>query len=247
MWQVLGKQGYWEGEIWNQRKEGSHYAELLTISAVADESGQVRRYVGVFSDITYLKEHERELEEIALYDELTNLPNRRVLGERIERAIAASQQTKKYLAVIYIDLDGFKLVNDTHGHAVGDELLCAIAQRLASAVRSGDTVCRLGGDEFVVLLADLASSEAALPSVQRIVRTCAEPVLIESHSLHVSASVGVAFFHGHGSIGADLLLRQADQAMYQAKISGKNCYQVFENKLKQGMEYSQHELARDEL
>ena len=227
MWQTLAKQGYWEGELWNRRKDGSHYAELLTISAVLDEYGQVRQYVGVFSDITYLKAHERELEEIAFYDALTHLPNRRLLGERMRAAMAGLRRTADHVAIIYVDLDGFKLVNDEHGHAVGDELLRSIAQRLAIAVRTGDTVCRLGGDEFVILLAGLASTVAALPSVERIVRVCAEPVSIGSVVLRVSASVGVAFYPQGGCIDADLLLRQADQAMYEAKINGKNCYRVF--------------------
>lgn len=205
MWTKLKGQGYWEGELWNCRKDGRHYAELLTISAVQPASAQVSHYVGVFSDITYLKEHERELEQIALYDALTRLPNRRLLSERMRQAMVSLSREKRHMAVIYVDLDGFKAVNDRYGHATGDLLLCEVAARLSAAVRASDTVCRLGGDEFVILLSGLASTGLAIPSVNRIVQVCAEPFQIEALDLNVSASVGVAFYPQDRPADPDLL------------------------------------------
>ncbi|MDR3394592.1 MAG: EAL domain-containing protein [Parasulfuritortus sp.] len=228
MWRALIEQGYWNGEIWNRRKNGEVYAEMLTISAVRDDRGAILRYVALFSDISALKDHERELEHIAHYDALTGLPNRVLLADRLHQAMAQTHRRDQQLAVAYLDLDGFKAVNDRHGHESGDQLLIALASRMKEALREGDTLARLGGDEFVAVLLDLADIEASVPMLTRLLAAAAQPAKIGDLILQVSASVGVTFFPQPDEVDADQLLRQADQAMYQAKLSGKNRYHIFD-------------------
>jgi len=228
MWQDLLKQGYWYGEIWNRRKNGEVYAEMLTISAVRDAQGNIRQFVALFSDITVLKEHEKQLEHIAHYDALTNLPNRVLLADRLYQGMSQVQRRKQRLAVAYLDLDGFKAVNDNYGHEIGDKLLMTVAARMKKSLREGDTLARLGGDEFVAVLHDLDDVEASLPMLSRLLAAAAEPVKIGELMLNVSASLGVTFYPQMEEVDADQLLRQADQAMYQAKLAGKNRYQIFD-------------------
>ncbi|MGO4378624.1 putative bifunctional diguanylate cyclase/phosphodiesterase [Pseudoduganella sp. RAF53_2] len=228
MWQRLREQGYWQGEVWNRRKSGEVYAELLTITAIRNQRGEVEHYVGLFSDITRQKEHERELERIANYDALTGLPNRRLLADRLHQALALSQRNGSTLAVVYLDLDGFKTVNDVQGHEYGDELLIAVAQRMKQSVRDSDTVGRLGGDEFVAVLQDLPEGGACLPFLARLLDACARPVTIDGRLLQVSASIGVALYPQNSEVDADQLMRQADQAMYEAKLAGKNRFHIFD-------------------
>ncbi|WP_077296015.1 EAL domain-containing protein [Aquaspirillum sp. LM1] len=229
MWRALLDKGHWYGEVWNRRKDGEVYAELITISAVRDALGQTRNYVALFSDITEIKDHQRQLEHIAHYDALTKLPNRVLLADRMHQAMV---QTRRHdgqrLAVAYLDLDGFKAVNDRHGHDAGDQLLMAVAGHMREALREGDTLARLGGDEFVVMLLDLADVAASVSVLTRLLAAAAEPVRIGELVLQVSASVGVTFFPQPEDIDADQLLRQADQAMYQAKLAGKNRYHIFD-------------------
>jgi diguanylate cyclase (GGDEF)-like protein/PAS domain S-box-containing protein len=228
MWQELVEQGHWTGEVWNRRKNGEVYAVMQTISAVRDIHGNTQQYVALFSDITPIKEHERQLEHIAHYDALTALPNRVLLADRLHQAMAQAQRRGQQLAVAYLDLDGFKAVNDNHGHDAGDQLLMTVATRMKHALREGDTLARLGGDEFVAVLLDLADVEASVPMLMRLLAAAAEPVQVEERALQVSASVGVTFFPQLEDIDADQLLRQADQAMYQAKLAGKNRYHFFD-------------------
>ncbi len=227
MWQTLQAQGSWAGEIWNRRKNGEAYAEMLTISAVRDPDGRVQRYVALFSDITALKEHENQLEHIAHYDTLTALPNRVLLADRLQQALAQALRRGTRLAVVYLDLDGFKAVNDSHGHDAGDQLLIAVAHRMKQALREGDTLARIGGDEFVAVLLDLVDIEASA-LLTRLLTAAAEPAPVSDLVLQVSASIGVTFYPQADEIDAEQLLRQADQAMYQAKLSGKNRYHVFD-------------------
>ena len=227
MWQTLQAQGSWTGEIWNRRKNGEVYAEMLTISAVCDPDGRAQRYVALFSDITALKEHESQLEHIAHYDTLTTLPNRVLLADRLQQALAQALRRGTRLAVVYLDLDGFKAVNDSHGHDAGDQLLIAVAHRMKQALREGDTLARIGGDEFVAVLLDLVDIEASA-LLTRLLTAAAEPVQVNDLVLQVSASVGVTFYPQAGEIDAEQLLRQADQAMYRAKLAGKNRYHVFD-------------------
>jgi diguanylate cyclase (GGDEF)-like protein len=228
MWQDLQQQGYWEGEVWNRRKDGVVYAQMQTITAVRNAAGAARQYVALFSDITALKVYERELEHIAHFDVLTDLPNRVLLADRLRHGMAQAQRRGNLLAVVYLDLDGFKAINDKHGHAAGDLLLVALATRMKQALREGDTLARIGGDEFVAVLIDLEDAPACQPMLMRLLAAASQPTSFGDLSLQVSASLGVAFYPQTGELDAEQLLRQADQAMYQAKLAGKNRYCLFD-------------------
>ncbi|MFT3847961.1 MAG: diguanylate cyclase [Propionivibrio sp.] len=228
LWRNLIEDGHWNGEIWNRRKNGDLYAEMQNISTVLDAQGRPSQYVALFSDITTIKEHEKRLEHIAHYDVLTTLPNRTLLADRMHQAMAHAQRRDALLAVAYLDLDGFKAINDRHGHETGDLLLLALAGRMKDALREGDTIARLGGDEFVVVLLDLADAAASLPMINRLLTAAAQPIAVGDLLLQVSASLGVTFYPQSDEVDADQLLRQADQAMYQAKLAGKNRYHLFD-------------------
>ena len=230
MWDTLARTGEWTGEIWNRRQTGEVYAEMLTISAVKAPDGTLLRYVSLFSDISQQKEHELKLERIAHFDALTGLPNRVLLNDRLVQVMAQTRRRGKQLAVVFLDLDGFKAVNDTRGHAVGDQLLVALAVRMNQALREGDTLARLGGDEFVAVMHDLTTHADCMPVLERLRQAAAQPVLIDGEPVQVSASLGVAFYPQDDDIAPDQLMRQADQAMYQAKLSGKNRFHVFDAK-----------------
>ena len=222
LWRALGEVGHWDGEVWNRRKNGELYPQLLTISAVLDERGETSHFVALFSDISKIKEHERQLEHIAHFDALTGLPNRVLLADRLHHAMAQSHRREKLLAVAYLDLDGFKAINDEHGHAVGDRFLAGLAMRMKSVLREGDTLARLGGDEFAAVFLDLASAGESSQVLARLASAAAEPVKVDQLFLQATASIGVTFFPQTDAVDADQLLRQADQAMYQAKRAGKN-------------------------
>ena len=228
MWSYLTTQGHWRGEVWNRRKGGKVYAEMLTISAVRDASGITQQYVALFSDITEHKAHQKQLEHTAHYDALTNLPNRVLLADRLHQGMVQAQRRGRKLAVVFLDLDGFKAINDIHGHEAGDHLLVTLSSRMQDVLREGDTLARLGGDEFVAVLMDLENTAASLPLLKRLLAAAALAVPVGELKLQVSASVGITFFPQAHAIDADQLLRQADQAMYQAKLSGKNRYCVFD-------------------
>ncbi|MCQ8128457.1 diguanylate cyclase domain-containing protein [Methylomonas rivi] len=228
MWADLKEKGEWSGELWNRRKNGQLYAEILTISAVRDAQGNTQHYVALFSDITPFKEYEQQLERIAHYDALTGLPNRILLADRLRLAMMQALRRGQKVAVVFLDLDGFKAVNDTFGHDMGDELLTALAGRMKQTLRESDTLARLGGDEFVAVLVDLPDTEACLPLLSRLLTAASQPVVYGESAMLVSASLGVSFYPQAEDIDADQLLRQADQAMYQAKMKGKNQYHLFE-------------------
>jgi diguanylate cyclase (GGDEF)-like protein/PAS domain S-box-containing protein len=228
MWRELIEKGHWYGEIWNRRKNGEVFAEMQAISTVHDAQGNIQQYVSLFSDITELKEHESQLERIAHFDALTSLPNRVLLADRLHQGMAQTQRRGQLLAVAFLDLDGFKAINDRHGHSAGDQLLIALADHMKQALREGDTLARLGGDEFVVVLLDLADIEASVPMLNRLLAAAAAPIQVGDYLLQVSASLGVTFYPQTEEVDADQLLRQADQAMYQAKLAGKNRYHVFD-------------------
>lgn len=219
---TLTAQGQWQGELWNRRKDGTLYAQRGTISAVADERGVVQHYVSLFSDVTEHKEKQLQLEHRAHFDTLTDLPNRALMMDRLRQAMVQAQRRQQPLALVFIDLDGFKPVNDLHGHAIGDALLQALATRMRAALRDGDTLARLGGDEFIAILVDLPDHDASTPLLQRLLQAVAQPTQVVGHTLQVSASLGVSFFPQSADVDADTLLRQADHAMYQAKLAGKN-------------------------
>ena len=227
MWQALLDKGYWHGEVWNRRKDGEVYPEMLNISAVRDSGGQVTHYVGLSTDITQIKNHQQQLEHIAHYDVLTNLPNRLLFAEHLQQAMAQAVRRNCPLAVVYLDLDGFKAVNDQHGHSVGDSLLVVIAQRMRAALREGDILARLGGDEFAAVLVDLDDIADCHPILGRLLHAAAEPVEVDDVVLRVSASIGYTLYP-RDNADADQLLRHADQAMYSAKQLGKNGYSLFD-------------------
>ncbi|MES2013954.1 MAG: EAL domain-containing protein [Pseudomonadota bacterium] len=228
MWNSLIEKGYWYGEVWNRRKNGEVYAEMQTVSAVRDDEGKIQQYVSLFSDITVIKEHQSHLEHIAHYDALTGLPNRALLADRLHQGMSQAQRRRKLLAVAFLDLDGFKSINDDHGHDAGDQLLIVLSGRMKQALREGDTLARIGGDEFVAVLADLDDVSTSVPMLNRLLAAAAQPVQIGNLALRVSASLGVTFYPQAEDIDADQLQRQADQAMYQAKLAGKNRYHIFD-------------------
>ncbi|MDR3737362.1 MAG: PAS domain S-box protein, partial [Acidobacteriaceae bacterium] len=228
MWRSLLQDGQWSGEIWNRAKNGDMIAEVLTINAVRDANGNVLQYVALFTDITELKRHAQQLEHVTHYDMLTNLPNRSLLADRLHQAMAQAVRRKQIVAVASLDLDGFKSINDHHGHEAGDRLLTSLAFNMKCALREGDTLARLGGDEFVAVMIDLENAEASIPVLNWLLEAAAEHVQVGDLSLCVSASIGVTFYPQPGEADADLLLRQADQAMYQAKLAGGNRYHIFD-------------------
>jgi diguanylate cyclase (GGDEF)-like protein/PAS domain S-box-containing protein len=228
MWRALAKEGHWSGEIWNKSKDGDIFAEMLTITAVHDAAGKLLQYVALFSDITQLKKHAQQLEHITHYDVLTSLPNRALLGDRLHQAMAQANRRKQVLVVAYLDLDGFKEVNDQYGHDAGDRLLTSLAFNMKCVLREGDTLARLGGDEFVAVMLDLDNAEASVPALALLLEAASERVQIGDLSLCVSASIGVTFYPQAEEVDPDLLLRQADQAMYQAKLAGGNRYHIFD-------------------
>jgi diguanylate cyclase (GGDEF)-like protein/PAS domain S-box-containing protein len=228
MWAALADDGLWSGELWNQRKDGTLYLEMLTITSVPDPQNKVSHFVGMFHDITTLKEQQRRLEHFAHYDALTQLPNRVLLADRLQQAISQADRRQSGIAVVYLDLDGFKAINDLHGHSCGDTLLIELAARMKHALRDVDTLARLGGDEFVAVLLDFKDHAESTPILNRLLQLTASPVRINEEEVCVSASLGVTFFPQNEAMDADQLLRQADQAMYVAKQSGKNRYHIFD-------------------
>jgi diguanylate cyclase (GGDEF)-like protein len=201
---------------------------MLTISTVFDAGGKPQHYVAIFSDVTEAKQHEQQLHHIAHYDALTNLPNRVLLADRLTQSMLQSQRRGLKLAVIFLDLDGFKAINDNFGHDAGDHLLAVLANRMKMTLREGDTLARIGGDEFVAVLVDMATDAESLPMLKRLLGAVAEPIAFNDSSLLVTASLGVTFYPQESDIDADQLQRQADQAMYQAKLLGKNRFHIFD-------------------
>ena len=228
MFAELQAKDHWYGELWNRRKNGELYAEMLTVSEVRDARHRVTHYVAIFIDITTLKEHQKQLEHIAHFDALTNLPNRVLLADRLQQAMVQAQRRQKQVAVAFLDLDGFKAINDHYGHVTGDQVLITLAKRMTDALREGDTLARIGGDEFVAVLIDLEDASVSMPLLNRMLAAAALPVPVGDLAPQVSASLGVTFYPQAHDIDADQLIRQADQAMYQAKVSGKNRYCVFD-------------------
>ncbi len=232
MWETLNRDKYWQGELWNRRKNGEIYPEWLTITAVLDGDGRVTNYVGVFSDITLRKEADEKIHQLAFYDPLTGLPNRRLLHDRLQQAMTSSVRSQCKGALLFLDLDNFKVLNDTRGHDIGDLLLIEVAKCLRDCVRSGDTVARIGGDEFIIMLENLSedtqqAAAAAQDVGEKVLKAINHSFSLQGVDYHCSSSIGINLFHGNDT-GMDDLLRHADTAMYQAKASGRNTLRFFD-------------------
>jgi diguanylate cyclase (GGDEF)-like protein/PAS domain S-box-containing protein len=227
MWRSLEDTGKWQGEIWDRRGNGDSFLQLLTINALKDADGSLQAYVGVFTDIHQMHLALTKLQQVMHFDALTELPNRTLFMQRLEQAIASSTRGNDLLAVILLDLDGFKALNEFHGREVGDALLTLIAQRLTQLTRPGDGVARLGGDEFALFLAGLSDMDALENAIHRILSLCDSEFEIAGHSLRPGASLGVTVFP-FDSADAETLLRHAGHAMYLAKMTGGNCFQLFD-------------------
>lgn len=231
LWRDLLETGHWSGEIWNRAKDGRVFAEMLTITAVRGKSGDIERFVALFSDITANKEQEQTLRRMAEYDILTGLPNRSLLRDRLHHAMVQTMRRGNVLAVVCLDLDNFKRVNDLYGHAAGDEILTTIAHRMKLSIRENDTLSRLGGDEFIVVLSGLDNPDESLPTVKHLLDVASQTVSIGGGRLNLSASAGVSFYPQSEEVDPDQLLRQAGQALYQSKLQGKNRYDIFDSHL----------------
>jgi len=232
MWESIRSRGSWHGEIWNRRKNGDIHPAWITITAVKGTDGEVSHYVSTLTDITQRKAAADEIAHLAFYDTLTGLPNRRLLLDRLQRATATSEHNRQHGALLFIDLDNFKMLNDTLGHDMGDLLLRQVAQRLAGCVRESDSMARLGGDEFVVMLEALSKNPraAALEAKSvgtKILARLNHPYRLAGCEHHSTPSIGVTLFRGHRA-SVDELLKQADLAMYQAKASGRNTLRFFD-------------------
>ena len=230
MFAALNSTGEWSGEIWNRRKSGEIYPQWQTIRVIDDERGRRSHYVAVFSDISAIKNSEHELTHLAHYDPLTDLPNRLLFTDRTEQALASAQIHKRGCALLMIDLDHFKMINDSLGHSIGDQLLKGVAERLKAMVGPGITLARLGGDEFAVLAESCPQMVHAAALAQRIIDGLKEPFQIDGHQLFVNISVGISLFPGD-ALSAEQLLRNSDSALFKAKSAGRNGYALYTEEL----------------
>ncbi|MEE4202737.1 MAG: EAL domain-containing protein [Halieaceae bacterium] len=254
MYADIERDGYWSGEIWNKHKRGELYPEMLSISRITDDAGRVTHYIGVFSDITKLKQSEQRLEKLAHFDALTGLPNRLMLRARMEHAIAMVNREKQgRVGLLFLDLDQFKIVNDSQGHATGDELLCQVANRLKDRVRATDTVARLGGDEFVILAEGIKQSDDLAVVATDIIEHINQPFQLASTEAFIGTSVGIAVYPDDAD-SAEALLTYADTAMYRAKEKGRNTYAFYTDSITREADRKlqianqlRRALARDEL
>jgi len=232
MWQTIGKEGVWQGEIWDRRKSGELYVAWLTICAVRDAEGEVINYIGMSEDITQQKESEERIRRLAYHDTLTGLANRQLFEDRLAHAVATAGRHQRSLAVLFIDLDRFKPVNDSLGHKAGDMLLREVAQRLDGIVRDSDTVARLGGDEFAIVLEGADEPEADQVAA-KVLNALNDPFELDGHELHVGASIGISLFPEDGE-SLEALVQHADIAMYRSKTAGRGTYQFFAPEMNQG-------------
>ena len=226
MWKSLKENGHWQGEIWNRRKNGELYPQFTSMSAIVGTDGEIRQYTGLFQDITEAKKHQDEINRKAYHDQLTGLPNRFLLQDRLAHAIAIKYRDGKKLALLFIDLDGFKEVNDNFGHDAGDALLKDVAAKLLDVMRSEDTVSRLGGDEFIILVEDVRDLENLKTIAQKAISTIREPFVFRGEEIVIGASMGISIFPSDG-LDIESLIKKADLAMYDAKKNGKNNFRFY--------------------
>lgn len=232
MWDVLNSNNNWSGEVWNKRKDGTIYPQWLSISAIKNSEDEIQQYVAVFSDITQRKEHEDKIRQQANFDALTGLPNRSLLKRKLKQTLRKAKEQHQHCALLFIDLDRFKAVNDTMGHATGDKLLQQVARRLEKEIQDKDTIARFGGDEFVVILPHVDEDGQLASSSQRIIDCLREPFKLRERELYIGASIGISRFPDD-CIDSDTMLRHADMAMYKAKEQGRNQYQFFNSELRE--------------
>ncbi|MCD9119262.1 phosphodiesterase DibA [Pseudomonas bijieensis] len=230
MFATLASQGEWSGEIWNRRKSGEIYPQWQTIRVVRDDNDQISHYVAVFSDISAIKDSEHELAYLAHHDPLTGLPNRLLFSDRTEQALTSAQLHKRGCALLLLDLDHFKNINDSLGHNVGDELLKGVAERFRGLFAPGVTLARLGGDEFAVLVENCSQPGQAAALARRILDALKEPLRFDDHALFINASIGISLFPGD-ALSAGQLLRNADSALFKAKSAGRDGYALYTEEL----------------
>lgn len=235
MWNCINDTGHWNGEVWNRRKNGDLFLEWINITAIYNLKGELTHYASIFSDITQRTYAEEKVRHLAHHDALTNLPNRTLFFDRLEQSLLTMERKPEKLAIIYLDIDHFKTINDTLGHSVGDKLICAVTQTLKTTLRESDTVSRLGGDEFAILLSNIQSEEAALHLIGKIFHAVSKTYSIASKELRIGLSMGVSLYPQHGK-DAETLVKRADTAMYQAKKNGRNRYEVFNYALETSVE-----------
>ncbi len=226
MWNSVAQQGHWAGEVWNRRKNGEIYPEWLSINAIYNEAGEITKLAAILSDITDRKKSEEQIKNLAYYDVLTGLPNRRLFNDRLNIAIANAHRHDHLLALVFVDLDLFKRINDTLGHSAGDKLLVEVGRRISSQLREGDTAARMGGDEFTLLLQEIDDPDSAVNIAHRIINAISQPFTIDNNTLYVTASIGISIYPNDGN-NSETLIRNADTAMYRAKDDGRNSYQLY--------------------
>lgn len=230
LWGTISGGDIWRGEITNRTRAGELYTEAAAIAPVTDSEGEIINFVAIKHDITARKQMEERLEYMAHFDALTGVPNRQLLFDRLGQTLAMARRCQQKFAVLFIDLDGFKAINDQYGHEAGDTVLRCVAHRLSGALRDSDTVARVGGDEFVVLLNNLQSPDNAGPIIDKLIGAISEPIEVDARQCCVGASIGVSLYPEHGS-DVEILLSRADSAMYQSKRGGKNCWSLFQDQV----------------
>ncbi len=230
MWNVILKEHRWQGEIWNRRKNSEIYPEWLSITAVFDDNDIVSHYIGIFSDVSTESEGDERLYHLAHYDSLCDLPNRMLFYDRLRQAISRSKRSDQRIAVMFMDLDGFKNINDDYGHGVGDELLQQVSKRIISMLRETDTIARIGGDEFTFIINDIGDIDSINAIAEKVLTIVQEPYSLHGNAFNISASIGISLCPDN-SEDLNLLVKQADIAMYKAKKEGKNRYEYYDTSM----------------
>lgn len=230
LWAELEKNGSWKGEIWNRKKNGEVYPEWLNLSVVKDSNGKVLNYVALFSDITKIKNSNAKIEYLAHHDPLTNLPNRLLLKARLNKSIEKCNDLQQRLAIFFIDIDNFKMINDTYGHSIGDRIISLVAQRLQKNIRKNDTISRIGGDEFIIVVEDIIEQKNIQKIAQKILNDFIEPIKLEEYLFDTTVSMGISIYPNNG-LNAEDLIKHADTAMYSAKNAGRNQFQFYKKEM----------------
>ena len=230
LWAELEKNGSWKGEIWNRKKNGEIYPEWLNLSVVKDSNGKVLNYVALFSDITKIKNSNAKIEYLAHHDPLTNLPNRLLLKARLSKSIEKCNDLQQRLAIFFIDIDNFKIINDTYGHSIGDRIINLVAQRLQKNIRKNDTISRIGGDEFIIVVEDIVEQKNIQKIAQKILNDFLEPIKLEEYLFDTTISMGISIYPNNG-LNAEDLIKHADTAMYSAKNAGRNQFQFYKKEM----------------